>query len=81
MDERIVYLMRKHCFVFKARMYNEIYHTYFGCANCRELCHAYGFEEGMSISFYVGTFRGFDEDMIPIFPPCECDFLKKKNLK
>ena len=67
----------KHGFVFEARIYNEVDHTYFGCTNWKGLCKAYGFEEGMIITFDIGifqaTFPHIDQDiwveidMIPIF--------------
>ncbi|XBJ08420.1 hypothetical protein VPH35_013738 [Triticum aestivum] len=87
--ESTVYLKTKHGFIFKARIYNEIDHTYFGCTSWKGLCKARGFEESMIIIFDIGIFQGtfphFDQDiwveidMIPIFPPCE--FLKHTFVK
>ena len=62
-------------------IYNEVDHTYFGCANWRGLAKAYGFQPGMVITFHIGTYYQNDEDiwfkldLIPVLPPCK--FLNK----
>ena len=57
------YLKMKDGFNFKSKIYNEVDHTYFGCANWRGLAKAYGFQPGMVITFHIGTYYQNDEDI------------------
>jgi hypothetical protein len=75
--EMTTYLKTKDGFNFKSTIYNEVDHTYFGCANWRGLAQAYGFELGMIITFDICTYSQNDEniwvtlDVIPVLPTCK----------
>ena len=53
-DTKKAHLKTKHGFDFEVKIINEVGHTHFGCANWIGLCKAYGFEEGMRVTFDIG---------------------------
>ena len=73
--EMTTYLKTKDGFNFKSMIYNEVDHTYFGCANWRGLAQAYGLEPGMIITFDICSQNDEDIwvslDVIPVLPPCK----------
>ena len=69
------YLKTKDGFNFRSKIYSEVDHTYFGCANWRGLAKTYGFQPSIIIAFDIGTYYQNDEDiwvdldLIPVLPP------------
>ena len=75
--KKTTYLKTKDGFTFKCKIYNQVDHTYFGCATWRALAKAYAFEPDMVIKFDIGTHSQNDEDIwvdldaILVLPPCK----------
>jgi hypothetical protein len=84
METKIVHLRTHHGYAFAVKLYNAESYSHFGCSNWEALCKAYGFQEGMHVTFDLGDPEDdIDEanidiwvlvDTLPLLPLCE--FLK-----
>ena len=84
METIIVHLKTHHGYDFAVNLYNSESVSHFGCSNWEALCKAYGFQEGMHVTFDLGDPEDdIDEenidiwvlvDTLPLLPLCE--FLK-----
>ena len=78
METRRAHLRTKHGYVFLVKLFNMDNHSHFGCSNWEALCKAYGFDEGMQITFDIHPEDDDDNidiwvdvDMPPVLPKCE----------
>ncbi|KAM3262102.1 hypothetical protein ACQJBY_052658 [Aegilops geniculata] len=62
MEMRRAHLRTKHGYAFLVKLYNAANHSHFGCSNWQALCNAYGFEEGMQITFDIRSKDDDDDD-------------------
>ena len=67
--------------MFLVKLVNMDNHSHFGFSNWEDLCKAYGFDEGMQITFdirpeeedddNIQIWVDVDVDMPPVLPKCE----------
>ena len=84
MQIKRVNLRTRHGYAFDVMLYNVVTYSHFGCSNWEALCKAYGFQEGMHVTFDLGHPEDdidednidiwVDVDTLPLLPLCE--FLK-----
>ena len=54
METKRVNLRTHHGYAFSINLYNAVTYSHFGCSNWEALCKAYGFQEGMHVTFNLG---------------------------
>ena len=54
METKRVNLGTNHGYAFDVKLYNTVTYSHFGCSNWAALCKAYGFQEGMHVTFDLG---------------------------
>ena len=73
-----VHLRTHHGYAFDVKLYNAVTYSHFGCSNWAALCKAYGFQEGMHVTFDLGDPEddtaedNVDEDNITIWSMLTC---------
>ena len=79
MEMRRANLRTIHGYTFVIKVMNSVFNTKIGCPNWEDLCKAYGFQEGMEITFDLRLEDNMSGnidiwvvvDMLPVLPPCE----------
>jgi hypothetical protein len=80
MQIKRVHLRTHHGYTFAVKLYNAVTYSHFGCVNWAALGKAYGFQEGMYVTFDLGDDPEenisiwVDVHTLPLLPLCE--FLK-----
>ena len=65
METKRVNLRTHHGYAFPVKLYNAVTYSHFGCSNWAALCKAYGFQEGMHVTFDLGDPEDdIDEDNV-----------------
>jgi hypothetical protein len=81
-ETKRVILRSQHGYAFAIKLYNAVTYSHFGCSNWNALCKAYGFQEGMHVTFDIRPEDDIEDnidiwvnvDTLPVLPLCE--FLK-----
>jgi hypothetical protein len=51
-------------YTFSVKLYNAVTYSHFGCSTWAALCKAFGFQEGMYVTFDLGDPDDMDEDNV-----------------
>ena len=84
MQIKRVHIRTHHGYAVNVNLYNAVTYPHLGCSNWAALCKAYGFQEGMHVTFNLGDPKDdIDKDNIGIWVDVDtilllplCEFLK-----